>query len=47
MGQSSTAHAALGLKDADIANVLNYVRNSGGNAAPDTITPADVKAQRK
>lgn len=38
---------ALGLKDADIANVLNYVRNSWGNAAPDTITPADVKAQRK
>lgn len=38
---------ALGLKDADIANALNYVRNTWGNSANDTITPAEVKALRK
>jgi len=37
---------SLGMKDADIANTLNFIRNSWGNSAPDTITPADVKALR-
>ena len=35
------------LTDVQIADVLNYVRNSWGNKVPGTITPAVVKAQRK
>ena len=35
------------LTDVQIADVLNYVRNSWGNKIPGTITPATVKALRK
>jgi nitrite reductase (NO-forming) len=35
------------LTDIQIADVLNYARNSWGNKIPGTITPAMVKAQRK
>ena len=35
------------LNDDQIADVLNYIRNSLGNKIPDAITPAQVKAQRK
>ena len=35
------------LTDEQIADVLNYVRNSWGNKIPGTITPAMVKALRK
>ena len=35
------------LTDEQIADVLNYVRNSWGNKIPGTITPAAVKALRK
>jgi mono/diheme cytochrome c family protein len=35
------------LSDDQIADVLNYIRNSLGNKIPDAITPAQVKAQRK
>jgi len=34
------------LTDEQIADVLNYVRNSWGNKIPGTITPAQVKALR-
>ena len=34
------------LTDEQIADVLNYVRNSWGNKIPGTITPAQVKAFR-
>ncbi|MBL8022568.1 MAG: nitrite reductase, copper-containing [Leptospirales bacterium] len=37
---------ALGLKDVDAANVMNYIRNSWGNVAPDTVTPAEIRAAR-
>lgn len=30
------------LSDADVANVLNYIRTSWGNRAPDTFTVPDV-----
>jgi nitrite reductase (NO-forming) len=35
------------LTDMQIADVLNYIRNSWGNKIPGIITPAMVKAQRK
>ena len=35
------------LSDEQIADVLNYIRNSWGNKIPGTITPATVKALRK
>ncbi|TAL44083.1 MAG: cytochrome c [Chitinophagaceae bacterium] len=35
------------LTDIQIADVLNYTRNSWGNKIPGTITPAMVKAMRK
>lgn len=35
------------LTDEQIADVINYVRNSWGNKIPGTITPAMVKALRK
>ena len=35
------------LADEQIADVLNYVRNSLGNKIPGVITPAQVKALRK
>lgn len=35
------------LTDVQIADVLNYTRNSWGNKVPGTITPAMVKALRK
>ena len=35
------------LTDEQIADVLNYSRNSWGNKIPGTITPAQVKALRK
>lgn len=35
------------LTDVQIADVLNYVRNSWGNKIPGTITPAMVKTLRK
>lgn len=35
------------LNDEQIADVLNYIKNSWGNKIPGTITPAMVKAQRK
>ena len=35
------------LTDEQIADALNYVRNSWGNKIPGTITPAMVKALRK
>lgn len=35
------------LEDEQIADVLNYVRNSWGNKIPGTVTPAMVKALRK
>jgi nitrite reductase (NO-forming) len=35
------------LTDVQIADVLNYIRNSWGNKIPGTITPAKVKALRK
>jgi nitrite reductase (NO-forming) len=35
------------LTDEQIADVLNYVRNSWGNKIPGTVTPAMVKALRK
>lgn len=35
------------LSDEQIADVLNYIRNSWGNKIPGTITPASVKAFRK
>lgn len=35
------------LTDIQIADVLNYTRNSWGNKIPGTITPAMVKALRK
>ena len=35
------------LTDEQIADVLNYIRNSWGNKIPGTITPAAVKALRK
>ena len=35
------------LTDEQIADVLNYIKNSWGNKIPGTITPAMVKAQRK
>ncbi len=35
------------LSDEQIADVLNYAKNSWGNKIPGTITPAMVKAQRK
>lgn len=34
------------LTDEQIADVLNYIRNSLGNKIPGTITPAQVKALR-
>jgi len=34
------------LSDEQIADVLNYVRNSWGNKIPGIITPAQVKALR-
>ena len=34
------------LSDEEIADVLNYVRNSWGNKVPGIITPASVKALR-
>ncbi len=35
------------LSDEQIADVLNYIRNSWGNKIPGTITPATVKTLRK
>ncbi|TDO25815.1 c-type cytochrome [Sediminibacterium goheungense] len=35
------------LTDEQIADVLNYIKNSWGNKIPGPITPAMVKAQRK
>lgn len=35
------------LTDIQIADVLNYVRNSWGNKVPGIVTPATVKALRK
>jgi nitrite reductase (NO-forming) len=35
------------LSDEQIADVLNYAKNSWGNKIPGVITPALVKAQRK
>ncbi len=35
------------LNDEQIADVLNYIKNSWGNKIPGNITPAMVKAQRK
>ncbi|MDX2045859.1 MAG: cytochrome c [Chitinophagaceae bacterium] len=35
------------LTDIQIADVLNYIRNSWGNKIPGTITPATVKTLRK
>ena len=35
------------LSDDQIADVLNYMKNSWGNKLPDTITPALVKTLRK
>lgn len=35
------------LADEQIADVLNYIRNSWGNKIPGTITPAQVKALRQ
>jgi len=35
------------LSDEQIADVLNYIKNSWGNKIPGTVTPAMVKAQRK
>jgi mono/diheme cytochrome c family protein len=35
------------LDDMQVADVLNYTRNSWGNKIPGVITPAAVKAQRK
>lgn len=35
------------LSDEQIADVLNYAKNSLGNKIPGTITPTMVKAQRK
>lgn len=35
------------LTDEQIADVLNYIKNSWGNKIPGNITPAMVKAQRK
>lgn len=35
------------LTDEQIADVLNFAKNSWGNKIPGTITPAMVKAQRK
>ena len=34
------------LPDADLANVLNYVRQAWGNRAPDLITPLEVTEAR-
>jgi mono/diheme cytochrome c family protein len=35
------------LSDAQIANVLNYVRTHFGNHFKDTITPANIAAARR
>jgi len=35
------------LSDEQIADVLNYIRNSWGNKIPGMITPATVKALRR
>jgi mono/diheme cytochrome c family protein len=35
------------LSDQQIADVLNYIRNSWGNKIPGAVTPAMVKAARK
>lgn len=35
------------LSDEQIADVLNYIKNSWGNKIPGVITPAMVKAKRK
>ena len=35
------------MDDEQIADVLNYIRNSWGNKIPGTVTPAMVKALRK
>ena len=35
------------LNDEQIADVLNYIKNSWGNKIPGVITPAMVKAKRK
>lgn len=35
------------MDDVQIADVLNYIRNSWGNKIPGTVTPAMVKALRK
>lgn len=35
------------LSDEQIADVLNYAKNSWGNKIPGVVTPAMVKAQRK
>lgn len=35
------------LDDIQVADVLNYIKNSWGNKIPGVVTPASVKAQRK
>lgn len=48
-GQSYTGEmpAQSTLNDIEIADVLNYIRNSWGNQDAVVITPQDVKAQRR
>jgi mono/diheme cytochrome c family protein len=48
-GQTYTGEmAAFGdLTNAQIADVLNYIRNSWGNQDPQIITPQEVSAQRR
>ncbi|HRI22691.1 MAG TPA: cytochrome c, partial [Panacibacter sp.] len=42
----NTPMAAIELKDTEVSDVLNYVRNSFGNKG-DAVKPEDVKAARK
>jgi len=45
-GQKAMPPFADYFTDAQIANVVNYIRTNFGNHYSDMVTPADVKAQR-
>ena len=48
-GKQGTAMAAFGkqLSDTDLAAVITYTRNNGGNKTGEAIQPAEIKSQRR
>lgn len=45
-GQKAMPEFGSSLSDAQVANVVNYVRTNFGNSYADTVSPDDIKALR-